>query len=350
MNETESPNLDALRSVAIITVLIDHLIPTLHLHLGFGSPELLAFTAHIGQAGVLAFFVHTSLVLMFSLERLAEKPGSVTLNFYIRRFFRIYPLSWAVIAFVLIFSIPSNTWRTPQPMSPDIITANVLLIQNIYTKKQVTQPLWSLAYEVQMYIVLPALFFITRRKLGGLHIALLTLIFSAFGVFLSFKTGRLNMAAYIPCFLAGVLCYSTRHYKKKLLPGPLWLPLMVAMVAGYSWLQRTEPEPVYWEGWIYCLALAALINIAHDSTSSRLNWATHQIAKYSYGLYLLHVPVLYLIFSLLEIKTPWLASILLFTLTLAFSIISFHLIENPFISIGRRLSSTPRSSMARTAG
>ena len=340
-NDTESSNLDALRSVAIVTVLIDHLIPTLHHQLGFGSTQLLAFTAHIGQAGVLAFFVHTSLVLMFSLERMTARNKSVTLDFYIRRFFRIYPLSWAAIALALTLSIPSNTWRTPEIMSNDIIIANIMLIQNLYTKKQVLQPLWSLAYEVQMYVVLPFLFFITRRPFGSYYIMLLTAVFSALGVFISFKTGHLNMAAYVPCFLAGVLCYSTRHLKIKLLPGALWLPLMVIMVAAYSWFQQTEPEPVYWQGWIYCLALAAFINLAHDSTSRRLNWGTHQIAKYSYGLYLLHVPVLHLIFNVPDINTPWLATILLFSLTLGASIISFHLLENPFIEMGRRLSTRP---------
>ena len=64
-----SPNLDILRAVAVLTVVVDHLVPTLRFH-GYEVPRSVqSLTLHIGHAGVLAFFVHTSLVLMYSLER-----------------------------------------------------------------------------------------------------------------------------------------------------------------------------------------------------------------------------------------------------------------------------------------
>src|ERR1035441_1228406 len=88
-----SANLDILRSFAVSVVLIDHLVRTLAAHTGFHNAAVMAFTSQIGHAGVLAFFVHTSLVLMYSLERLNRTAGRVGLRFYLRRFFRIYPLS-----------------------------------------------------------------------------------------------------------------------------------------------------------------------------------------------------------------------------------------------------------------
>lgn len=51
---------------------------------------------YLGIMGVMVFFVLTTLVLMWSLER---KPH--TLDFYIRRVFRIYPLALAAIAMVV---------------------------------------------------------------------------------------------------------------------------------------------------------------------------------------------------------------------------------------------------------
>ena len=86
-------NLDILRAIAVSTVLIDHTVATLQFHPGYHNRAVLDFTAQIGQVGVTSFFVHTSLVLMDSLKRLHETEKLVALRFYVRRFFRIYPLS-----------------------------------------------------------------------------------------------------------------------------------------------------------------------------------------------------------------------------------------------------------------
>ena len=80
---------------------------------------LLLFTAHIGQAGVIAFFVHTSLVLMDSLQRLSggERPSrGVVLRFYLRRLLRIYPLALVCITMVVVLDLPAMTWRDNAPL------------------------------------------------------------------------------------------------------------------------------------------------------------------------------------------------------------------------------------------
>lgn len=74
----ESANLDVLRSVAVLLVLGVHVISRFR-HLDI----------RMGEFGVLIFFVHTTLVLMFSLERQrAELPGQpLFVPFMVRRFF-----------------------------------------------------------------------------------------------------------------------------------------------------------------------------------------------------------------------------------------------------------------------
>ena len=157
-----SPNLDVLRSLAVLTVMIDHLVPTLVAR-GLAVPAwLVEITAHIGQAGVLAFFVHTSLVLMYSLGRMSSHHQGLPLigRFYVRRAFRIYPLAVACIALVLLFRVPAMTWRPTPAVTGPVIAANLLLVQNLWTRQSVLGPLWSLPYELQMYVALPVLFLV----------------------------------------------------------------------------------------------------------------------------------------------------------------------------------------------
>src|ERR1039457_4755647 len=81
----DSANLDLLRAAAVMSVYFAHL----HTNLSGQHSDL---PWHFGQLGVLMFFVHTSLVLMMSMERMVANANFIP-GFYVRRWFRIYPLS-----------------------------------------------------------------------------------------------------------------------------------------------------------------------------------------------------------------------------------------------------------------
>ena len=338
-----SANLDILRSFAIVLVLIDHLVPTLVSHAGFDNASIISFTNQIGHAGVLAFFVHTSLVLMYSLERMTCGENRVTARFYIRRFFRIYPLSIFCIMMALVLHIPPNTWRNTETITPLVIAANLFLVQNIITKTSVLTPLWSLPYEVQMYLVLPALYFLTLKRRSFLYIVGLFLAFCGLGLVMSLKTGHLNMAAYVPCFICGVLCFSLRNSIRARIPAVFWIPFVVLLICGYC-LTNLNGKPNMWIGWVYCLLLGLSINAFYDNSNRAVKYIAEKGALYSYGAYLLHVPVLYLVFMVFGIQNLVFGPLLFLTITVALSIFTYHFIESPFIEMGRRFSSPRKCS------
>ncbi len=351
MSNGSSTNLDQLRAIAVATVMVDHLIPTMVHHGIEVSIAARDLTEHIGHAGVMAFFVHTSLVLMYSLERMmAQQADGVVPRFYLRRAFRIYPLSIACILAVLIFSLPDATWRPPTDISTAEVLSNLFLVQNLVTGQSVLVPMWSLPYEVQMYLVLPFFFFFARRA-SGLWLIGAMLAASYVGAYVLFKLdgGHMNLAGYVPCFLAGVLCYTLRDKVPAFLPGRAWPIFVLLLISGYCYMQLDSHGVIYWLGWLFALILGVTIPLFRDSDQKWLNKLCLKIATYSYGLYLLHVPCLYLVYDVWAPRSPVVGVLAFLGLSGAAAVAAYHLLEAPMVNLGRRLTERGRATRAAAA-
>src|SRR4051812_37319949 len=103
----------------------------------------------LGHAGVMMFFVHTAIVLMQSLERLdADSDRNLALRFYIRRFFRIYPLPiFAVLLVVIVLRFYPHAlnafFGTYNPSQSQLL-ANLTLTQNLFGVQDIILVMWSL--------------------------------------------------------------------------------------------------------------------------------------------------------------------------------------------------------------
>jgi peptidoglycan/LPS O-acetylase OafA/YrhL len=293
---------------------------------------------------VLAFFVHTSVVLLSSLERTGQEEGWVR-TFYIRRGLRIYPLAIATILVVLIIGIP---WAVPvaglvQPYvrpSWSTIASNLLLVQNLAGKDDVASVLWTLPLEVQMYAVLPLCLLAARR---GVNTVLALLLLGVAGGLLwqsMIVQGlwRLSVLPFVPCFLAGVLVHSLRIHRPGWPRAAGWLwPIVLVTVAALSWQPDAEHAPL-WAQWAFCLAIAVAMVLIRDAEPSWITRVSKQIATYSYGCYLLHTVVIWYAFVVLRERmalTQW--SVLVAGLLLL-PWVAYHAIERPGIRLGQHLA------------
>src|SRR5262249_46172445 len=102
--------------------------------------------------------------------------------------------------------------------------ANLLLVQDLAHVDSVVAPLWSLPYEMRMYLFLPALYWLVRT----FRSPALILIVWAFSTQVdahshTFESyGFSNWLIFVPCFLAGVVAYQLLSLPCLELPAWLW--------------------------------------------------------------------------------------------------------------------------------
>ncbi len=328
----ESGNLDFLRAGAVLLVLVGHTLSFYGIQ-NIGPVRVIG----LGQAGVSFFFVHTCLVLTMSLGRHARY-GRAGLfgSFYVRRFFRIYPLSVVFVLSAAAFQLPSGDLTKGVvhvvPWSTGSLFSNLLLVQNLTHSRDILSVLWSLPLEVQMYVFLPLLFLLLGRW-GGIW-SLLALWCAAVGVAMvqPHVSARLNLAQFAPSFLPGVIAYVLSKRIRPFLPSWLWL-IWVPVLSLLNFAPADKKPQ-----WLVCLALGFSIPLFREISLAPLRRVSFWIAKYSYGEYLCHVTCIWFAFEYLGHLpggVQWSVFILLIT---GIPVMVFHTIEAPMMRMGSRLA------------
>jgi peptidoglycan/LPS O-acetylase OafA/YrhL len=319
----EDTNLDVLRSLAVLMVL------AYHAEVMYGKSP---FWSNIGHFGVLIFFVHTSLVLMMSLQRMASRQTEIVHSFYIQRAARIYPLSVLCVICAVTFHIPVNhvdVWVKPPT---GVVISNLLLLNNT-GGGPISGPMWSLPYEVQMYLVLPFLFFLLRRD--SRPVVIVALIVGAFLCAAAELFVHLaRVAQYFPCFMGGILAYWLLKSQRRIL-SPILVPIWVILLAL---IYSKVPQFLNLTGAVFCLVLGATIGLFKVSAPNFGTTAAHAIAKYSYGIYLAHMPLFWLCFYKLRLGSQWASWALFSSLLVVTVLVLYHCIEHPMIKLGKKLS------------
>jgi len=348
-----SANLDFLRAFAVLLVVMQHICRRLQIYQVSWIP-----TSSLGYFGVLLFFVHTSLVLMYSLERSPLSGWPLTWTFYLRRIFRIYPLSIAIVLAALALHLDSDINGVSGLSRVELteklsIMAQLLLVQNLVYVKSIVNVLWSLPFELQMYLFLPFLFLWVKCKrmfwpvLGLWATSLVpALVQPRLGAL-----SRLSILIYIPSFLPGVLAYTLPRVSR--LHSSLW-PLFVVSLAAVFTLR-----PVLHLGWVLGLVLGLLIPSFAELTTPWLCFVSNRIATYSYGIYVSHQFSIWIAFGVLQFQSLWLRTTVLVVLLVGLPVLLYHAIEKPMIGVGlwittgrtaSEVARSPEASQSKSSG
>jgi peptidoglycan/LPS O-acetylase OafA/YrhL len=342
-------HLNSLRGIAVLGVLIVHSWYWGGHPLNLGS---LGGIAGSGQRGVQLFFIVSAFTLFLSYENRRDE-AHPTVNFFIRRFFRLAPMFYTAI--ILTFFLARETSGPPSHIALAALFMNGLVPSAI---THGTIGGWSVADEAIFYACLPLAF----RYIKNLKHAITLLAVSGPALYL---TGRhfgklypdlneylrfLGFPIEVPVFMMGIVGYFVwRSYIKdryaddshKYLSACL-LVLVFLLFFGISFNNDTLYQTS-------ALGLLLLLALSLYPWKFLVNKATIFLGKISYSIYLLHFFVMSYVQKFIDEAAPghhllsdprvqFLASLFIsLALTIPLSTITWTWIERPGIALGRRL-------------
>jgi peptidoglycan/LPS O-acetylase OafA/YrhL len=323
----ELVNLDFVRALAISMVLISHL-PI--------SPDLIPKQydlSSLGSLGVFIFFLHTTCVLMLSLDRQKlESIKKTVMHFFIRRIMRIYPLSIVAVLSVSCMAILSGGIFDFR-----VVIANLLLIQNITDSPSIPATLWSLPYEVQMYLILPFFFLmLNRMQERKIFLVFAIWILAVLIIYIGALRGYdIDLIKFSPLFISGAITFILYKLNiKKLNPSylivycvALFIFFPVAVSFGIISLVL---------GWPAVLLLGLILAFSVEIKFALLAKLSKIVAQYSYAIYLVHFPLIDLIFRQAELQFELLRWAAFFVLLSLLSYLLHQWVELPCIRIGKK--------------
>ena len=349
---TYRPDIDGLRAVAVISVILFHL----------NSSWLPG-----GFLGVDIFFVISGYLIGGILFRELSTNTFSLKNFYLRRMRRILPAFFAVVIFVLVVGgqlmVPgSDDWNPTRSSAlwSVFFSGNIFFAQNTdyFAPTVELQPLnhlWSLAVEEQFYFLYPLILLVimfvvrsaskngTKLNTPVIWVLVLLAVFSFSRAFFPISYHDTELVAYylphlrfgellIGAILAVAVSKATKEISSTRANVVSSLGLLVLVVClTISFPNKTPWFPGFAAA-IPCIASAAVIyaglgtNWAKKLLSNR---AVVFVGKISYSLYLWHWPLLAFAHYLLGKELAPQVLVIVVILTLLFSLASYYLIEQP---------------------
>ena len=334
------PQLDAVRGLAILVVMVHNTspkYPILHLQQLFSD----------GWMGVDLFFVLSGFLITGILVDTKESEAYFK-NFYVRRCLRIWPLYYSLLFFMFVvvrFLNRSEFHTVLQQSSP--WWAFPLFLQNFLlpVSTNAAGPLgvtWSLAIEEQFYLIWPLVVrFCSRTQLRRIAVAEIC-ISPALRYYLSLHHVDLytNVFCRLDGLMAGaflaLLVRSNNFVPSKLLKGA-WILFGVTAPLAFV----TEAFHARWI--VFSFTALASASFIYVSLFSPRKWLqavmTNRFLIYtgtiSYGLYLLHKIPFGMVETLRLDRHPFLPLPIILLASYAMAIISWNLLEKPFLKLKR---------------
>lgn len=321
--------LDAARAAAALIVFFEH-------SLGAVLPGYRAWTAthfYPGRVGVLVFLMVSGFIIPVTLQQ-----GGSNARFWVRRFFRLFPLYWLTIAAAFALAA-AGVWPA---FSPRIWLLNLTMLQGFCKCPDVVGVFWTLQLELVIYATCSILFaarlldrpawiawlFLTIFAIAGLGRPLLS--------HRAFDVGGQRWLYFAPAVGLVAQRYWAGRMGRIALVGVVGgHALAVVAVWGVNELMcpgviraRVLGESAVTWGLAYG-CFFTLLAVRRWTIPSPVTWA----GRISYSVYLLHPFMLVLAMPVTAVG--WLALPICLAATLALSHLTYRFVEAPAVALGR---------------
>ncbi|MEH6584940.1 MAG: acyltransferase [Halioglobus sp.] len=361
--------LECIRGLAILLVFL------FHAYGATGYPEtdnpgIIRSYLIGGNTGVTLFFVLSGFLLSLPWLKQAgveSGPGPSVRNYYLARFLRIVPLYYAAILFAVV---ATGAWTAG--------VRSILFIPVGFDMFPYSVVWWTLATEVQFYLLLPLLFWLPAQGNIGKAVLLCAGLLWLLGYLWFFVFAGADalsgkywvtraLYARLPAFLVGIFSawvylklsksavLNSGHIALRLGGGVVMIAALLALglllqevaIMGDKQAEVKWHIHHFWEALVWAVLVLSLLFLQPLGRSLLVNRPLAILGKLSYSIYLNHVPILFLmIYSTRETMgaqayfSSWLMYLvpiagLVASVILAYC--SYRLIELPFLNLKHRI-------------
>lgn len=346
-------NFDLIRLFAALQVAFHH---TVH-HLSINNSYILKISKFLSIfPGVPVFFIISGFLISASYER-----NKNIKQYFLNRFFRIYPALWVGLFFSMFilfyfgffcknFINQGLLWFFCQATFFQFYTADFL---RSFGVGAVNGSLWTITVEIQFYLLIPILYFFSRKIVRNENLGFILLIILAASVYIFYRkfgeTGlhvsatienlkldnsffiklfHVTIFPHIYLFLLGVFARKYWNFFQRILKGNFFYFIVSYIFLYYFFgdyfvFGTNSPNP------LTAILLACLVVSAAYSFPS-LSDKCLKGRDLSYGIYIYHMLVVNFVYQMgCFYKLQYLFLALLITIMLAS--ISWYFIEKPFL-------------------
>jgi peptidoglycan/LPS O-acetylase OafA/YrhL len=293
------PQLDGLRAVAVAIVILSHWAPNMSM---FSSGSYL---------GVHLFFILSGFLItgiLLDAKKTAEFHNTgrsqIIKNFYIRRFLRIFPLYYLVLAIMFAFGVPNIVEHFSWHIS---YLTNFKIALDGWLGE--ASHLWSLAVEEQFYLFWPFVILLIPSRYLNLTIASFILVSPLFKTFYGIYGDNTNLTLiYTTPFVSFMALGSgslLSVLQRKNINNQKLILIFSFVTSGLVLIILAITDYMYiWYGIIYdittTICIACIIMCASKGYKGFIGTILEckpmvYLGKISYGIYLLHNFTPYLI-------------------------------------------------------
>ena len=324
IGEKESlPTFNLIRGVAAILVCLFHFTSNSRLN----YPSILNKVVEHGYTGVQVFFVLSGFVIPYSMYKGNYSLSKIS-TYLLKRISRIHPPYLASILLVLLLNYVFNI--SPY-YSTDLIEVDAqglfshfLYLSNILGIDWYNSFYWSLAIEIQFYILMSLLYsFVVNRSVIWIFFAVVLI---SLGYFFS---SSIFIFTHLPFFIAGIMVFRLAVKKDSI--GVFLLSISANFIVLFIYSENIH---------VILASLTSVVLILVFKSRSKIG---EFLGNISYSIYLIHIPVGQIIIRIgVDYTSGIYSEILLVVISLALTIVSsyifYRLVEKPSKKLAQHFS------------